>query len=74
MGAIAVGHDHEAKLPITISEQERGVTRNTAAVRQVAITVADFGPPCQTEAGGFVAPKVFNCPFELIVLAREHLV
>src|SRR6266705_6589300 len=45
MRAIAVGQNSEAELAITIAKQERSITRHTAAMRDVAITIAHLGPP-----------------------------
>ena len=74
MRAIAVGHDCKAELAIAIAKQESRITWNAATVSDVAIAVAYLRPPGQTEAGGFVTPKIFDGSFELIVLAREHLI
>ena len=74
MRAIAVGHDCKAELAIAIAKQESRITWNAATVSDVAIAVAYLRPPGQTEAGGFITPKIFDGSFELIVLAREHLI
>ena len=42
-------------------------------MRYIAIAVTYLRPPGQSEPGGFIAPKVFDFSFELIVLPREHL-
>lgn len=68
MRAIAVGQDGEAEFAIAIAKQEGGVTGNTAAVRDITIAVPHLRPPCQTEAGAFIAPNAFNSS-----LACEHL-
>src|SRR5438128_12539333 len=73
MRAITIGQDRKPELAIAIAEQERRITGNAAAVRDVAIALAHLCPPRQTEAGGLVAPKAFYSSLELIVLAREHL-
>src|SRR3989442_6700546 len=74
MRAIAVSHDCKAELAIAIAKQESRITWNAATVSDVAIAVAHLRPPGQTKAGGFITPKIFDRSFELIVLAREHLI
>src|SRR5437763_629457 len=74
MGAITVGHNSEPEFAIPITQQESSVTRHAAAVRDVTVTVAHLSPPGQTEAGGLIAPNIFNRAVELIILAREHLI
>src|SRR5262245_685300 len=74
MGAIAVGQDGKAELPIAITQQESRVARDTATVSKVTIAVAHFGPPGQSEASRFISPDTFYAAFELIVLSSEHLI
>src|SRR2546428_1548415 len=71
--AIAIGHDREAEFPVAIAQQKGRVAGDAAAVREIAVAIARLHPPRQTETGGLVSPDAFNRPFELIVLAREHL-
>src|SRR5437763_12965979 len=73
MRAIAVRQNRKAKLAIAIAKQERSVTRNTAAVRDITIAVTNLGPPRQPETRSLISPNAFDCSFELIVLARKHL-
>src|SRR5262245_50678794 len=73
MRAIAVGHDGEAEFPVAVAQQKSSVARDTAAMSEIAVAVARLHPPCHAEAGGLVSPDAFHRPFELIVLAREHL-
>src|SRR5262247_1402283 len=71
--AIAVGHDGEAEFPVTVAQQKGRVAGDAAAVSEIAVAVARLHPPRQAEAGGLVSPDALDWPFELIVLAREHL-
>src|SRR5690349_3460708 len=74
MRAIAVGQNREPELAISITQEKSRVTGNTAAVSEVTIAVAHFGPPRQAKARGFISPNSLNAAFELIELARHHLV
>src|ERR1044072_6887734 len=73
MRTIAIRQNSEAKLLISITQQESGIARDTATMREVTIAVADFGPPGQTKSGGFISPNAFDPSFKLIVLTRKHL-
>src|SRR5215813_4870411 len=73
MRAIAIGQDGETKLAISIPEEESRITGNTATVSKVTIAVTHFSPPGQAEPRSFISPDSFNATFELIVLARHHL-
>jgi len=73
MRTIAIRQNSEAELLISITQQESGIARDTAAMREVTIAVADFGPPGQPKPGRFISPNAFNTPFKLIVLTRKHL-
>src|SRR5215475_13587074 len=74
MSAIAIRKNREAKFPIPVAKQKCRVTRYAAAVRDVAIAVANLRPPGQPKPGSLVPPDVFDGAFELVVLAREHLI
>src|SRR5437764_14439649 len=73
MRAIAVRQNRKAKFAIAIAKQERSVTRNTAAVRDITIAVTNLGPPRQSKTRSLISPNGFDCSFEVIVLALKHL-
>ena len=73
MRAIAISQYREAKLAVAIPKQERCVSGNAAAVREVTVAVAHLHPPRQSEPRGFISPQLFNRSFELIVLSSQHL-
>ena len=74
MRAVAVGKNRETKFAITVAQQKRRVASYTATMCEVSIAIAHLCPPSQAEARSLVAPDAFNGAFELIVLARQHLI
>src|SRR4030095_11941854 len=71
--AIAVGQDGEAEFSVAVAQQKGRVAGDAAAMSEIAVAIERLHPPRQAEAGGLVSPDAFHRPFELIVLAREHL-